>query len=75
MKNINLDLLFFGLSMLCFAISGLAAPVSIFYGLHEWVINDVEFKYALFDGFNLWLKMVFGGLVGGLVFWLLGNND
>ena len=45
-------------------IAGLATPVSIVHGVYEWVGNDIEFKFALWEGVKLWLIMLSALIVG-----------
>ena len=45
-------------------IAALAAPVAVVHGVYEWVGNDIEFKYALWEGVKLWLIMLSGLIVG-----------
>ena len=45
--------------------AALATPVAIGLGLYDWVANDMEFKYALWEGFKSWAIMVGLGLVVG----------
>jgi hypothetical protein len=45
--------------------AALATPVSIGVGIYDWVIVDLEFKFALWEGFKLWMKMLGFGLVIG----------
>ena len=49
---------------LCMA--ALATPIAIGLGLYDWVANDMEFKYALWEGFKSWAMMVSAGLIVGL---------
>ena len=50
-----------------FIIAALATPVSVVYGLHEWVIVDVEFKFALWEAAKLWLSMIAMVIPGGII--------
>lgn len=45
-------------------ISALATPIAVIYGVYEWVGNDTEFKYALWEGVKLWVIMLLGLVVG-----------
>ena len=40
----------------------LSTPIAIGLGLYDWAVNDVEGKFALWEGFKSWLIMVFLGL-------------
>jgi len=51
----------------------LATPIAIGFGLYEWVGNDVEFKFALWYGFKIWLTLLIGGAVAGFIFYYLGS--
>ena len=42
----------------------LSVPVGFIYGVYEWVGNDLEFKYALWEGVKLWLIMLSALIVG-----------
>lgn len=46
--------------------AALATPISIGIGLWDWVGNDMEFKFALWEGFKTWVIMIVGGLGIGL---------
>ena len=46
--------------------AALAAPIAIGIGIYDWVGNDMEFKFALWEGFKSWAIMLTVGLVGGL---------
>ena len=48
-------------------IAALATPIAIVYGLHEWVIVDVQFKYALWEACKIWLSMLAMVIPGGLL--------
>ncbi len=52
--------------VLC-AIAALATPIAAVYGLHEWVIVDVQFKYALWEAAKVWLSMIAMVVPGGLI--------
>ena len=43
--------------------AALATPIGIGYGIYSWVIDDLEFKFALWSGFKVWLLMLCG-LIG-----------
>ncbi len=45
-------------------IAGLATPVAVVHGVYEWVVNDAEFKFALWEGVKLWLVMLSCLIVG-----------
>ena len=46
--------------------AALATPIAIGLGLHDWVANDMQFKYALWEGFKSWVIMIAAGLFVGL---------
>tara|TARA_R110000823_G_C15572391_1_gene461970 strand:+ start:334 stop:540 length:207 start_codon:yes stop_codon:yes gene_type:complete len=48
------------------AIASLATPIAIGIGLYDWVGNDMQFKYALWEGFKVWAVMLVSGLAIGL---------
>lgn len=48
------------------AMAALATPLAIGLGLYDWVGNDMQFKYALWEGFKSWFIMISLGLVVGL---------
>jgi len=52
------------LLLLCAA---LATPVAIGYGIYSWAIADIEFKFALWSGFKMWLLMLCG-IIGYPIF-------
>tara|TARA_R110000822_G_scaffold23066_4_gene71604 strand:+ start:3972 stop:4181 length:210 start_codon:yes stop_codon:yes gene_type:complete len=43
--------------------AALATPAGIVHGVYEWVGNDLEFKYALWEGVKLWLIMLSAAIV------------
>ena len=51
----------------------LATPIAIGLGLYDWVANDMEFKYALWEGFKSWAIMLGGGLIVGLPCYLIAK--
>ena len=55
-------------------LAALATPVSLVYGLHEWVIIDIEFKYALWEACKVWLSMLCLA-IPGVCFLVLGGAD
>jgi len=52
------------IGMILILIAGLATPVAVVHGVYEWVGNDVEFKFALWEGVKLWLIMLSGLIIG-----------
>ena len=54
--------------------AALATPISVVYGVYEWVGNDAEFKFALWAGVKLWLTMLIGGLVVGLPCYFVSSS-
>ena len=57
-------ILFIGFAFI--AMAALATPIAIGLGLYDWVANDMEFKYALWEGFKSWAIMLGSGLVVGI---------
>ena len=53
-----------GFLFLCMA--ALATPIAIGLGLYDWVANDMQFKYALWEGFKSWAAMLSIGLLVGV---------
>ncbi len=53
--------------------AGLATPIAIGLGLWDWVGNDMEFKFALWEGFKSWAIMVSTGLIIGLPCYFAGQ--
>lgn len=45
-------------------IAALATPAGVVYGVYEWVGNDLEFKFALWEGVKLWLTMLSALIIG-----------
>ena len=58
MKTLTLTL-----GVVLLLIAGLATPIGIGYGIYSWVITGLEFKFALWAGFKVWLLMLCG-LIG-----------
>lgn len=54
--------------------AALATPVAIGVGLYDWVVNDVEFKIALWEGFKMWATMIVAGLLVGLPLHISANS-
>ena len=54
------------LAFLFIGMAALATPIAIGLGLYDWVGNNMEFKFALWEGFKAWAIMVVAGLVVGL---------
>jgi len=50
-----------------FIIAALATPVSVVYGIYEWVVIDVQFKYALWEACKMWLSMIAMVVPGGVL--------
>ena len=45
------------LAYICIGCAVLSVPISVFFGLYEWAIQDVEFKVSAFNAFVLWIKL------------------
>ena len=54
------------LACIFLVIAALATPIAIGLGLYDWVVNDMEFKYALWEGFKSWTIIIGSGLFVGL---------
>tara|TARA_R110002020_G_scaffold248376_1_gene462368 strand:- start:5235 stop:5432 length:198 start_codon:yes stop_codon:yes gene_type:complete len=52
------------ISFILILCAALATPAGIVHGVYEWVGNDIEFKYALWEGVKLWLIMLSALIVG-----------
>jgi len=65
-------ILFIGFAFIIMA--ALATPIAIGLGFYDWVANDVEFKYALWEGFKSWAIMLGSGLVVGIPCYAWGNT-
>ena len=63
-KIMKTILLFAGYALII--IAALATPIAIGLGLYERVVNDMEFKFALLEGFKLWVIMIGLGLGFGI---------
>lgn len=60
-----------GILMFIFLAFGLlATPVSIFYGIYEWVSVGLEFKVALWEAIKLWALLLCSFALAG-IFWIL----
>ena len=68
MKTLTLLLACVFLSM-----AALATPVAIGFGIYDWVVNDMVFKLALWEGFKSWALMVVSGLCIGLPCYLISK--
>lgn len=40
---------------LLISLAALAIPAAIGYGIHNWVVVDIELKHAQWSGVNVWL--------------------
>ena len=58
------------IGMILILCGALATPVGIVHGVYEWVANDLEFKYALWEGVKLWLIMLSALIIGYPMFLL-----
>lgn len=58
----------FVIGMIFLGLGALATPIAIIYGLHEWVVVDVQFKFALWEACKVWMSMLFLLVPGGLLF-------
>ena len=65
-------LLFVGFALLVMA--ALSTPVAIGLGLYDWVVNDMEFKIALWEGFKSWVLIMGVGLVGGVPCYIISQR-
>ena len=54
------------LAVIFISLAALATPIAIGVGLYDWVSTDVEFKFALWEGFKTWLILLGVGLFIGL---------
>ena len=54
------------LGFIFLAMAGLATPIAVGLGLYDWVGNNMEFKYALWEAFKSWAIMIGLGLFIGL---------
>ena len=54
------------LAAIFLTMAALATPIAIGLGLYDWVVTDMEFKYALWEGFKSWFIMIGLGLFVGL---------
>lgn len=68
----KLLILFIGFAFIVMA--ALATPVAIGLGLYDWVANDMEFKYALWEGFKSWVLMISTGLIVGVPCYLYAKD-
>jgi hypothetical protein len=56
--------IFYIASMILILCGVLATPAGIVHGIYEWVGNDMEFKFALWEGVKLWLIMLSALVIG-----------
>ena len=61
-----MKLLILLIGFLFLLMAALATPIAIGLGLYDWVGNDMEFKFALWEAFKSWALMIIVGLVVGL---------
>ncbi len=61
------------ISSTCFVLVALATPLAIGLGLYDWVVNDNEFKFALWGGFKAWVTLLLLS-IPGFIFYLLGKE-
>jgi hypothetical protein len=54
------------ITVLFLGMAALATPIAIGLGLYDWAGNDMEFKYALWEGFKSWAIMLVVGVCVGL---------
>jgi len=54
-------------------IATLSTPTTIGLVLYEWAIVDVEFKYAAWHGFKVWVAMIVW-IIPGIIF-SVGGSD
>ena len=62
------------LACIFLVIAALATPIAIGLGLYDWVANDMEFKYALWEGFKYWAIMIGLGLFVGLPCYVVSES-
>jgi hypothetical protein len=62
------------LACIFLVIAALATPIAIGLGLYDWVANDMEFKYALWEGFKSWAVMIGLGLCVGLPCYVVSES-
>lgn len=56
------------IAFILIAIAACATPVSVIYGLHEWIITGLEIKYALWEAVKVWGSMLVLLIPGSLIF-------
>ena len=54
------------IAIIFIGMAALSTPIAIGLGLYDWTVNDMEFKYALWEGFKSWAIMVITGLAVGV---------
>lgn len=52
------------ISSVLMILAGLATPIGIVEGVYRWAAEDLEFKYALWEGVKTWLLMLSCIIVG-----------
>jgi hypothetical protein len=67
--------LLFWVGFLFLVVAALATPIAIGLGFYDWIGNDMEFKYALWEGFKSWAIMIVIGLVVGFPCYLAGAES
>lgn len=63
----KLDVCLVLITILCCVCVLVATPVSIVYAVYCWASVDMVFKYALWEGVVLWLKMMSAIIPVGLI--------
>jgi hypothetical protein len=66
MNGNKMKLVFLVIGSIFLLMATLSTPIAIGLGLYDWVGNDMEFKYALWEGFKSWAIMLITGLAVGL---------
>jgi hypothetical protein len=67
------DLILLVVAIVFIGMAALATPIAIGLGLYDWVGNDMEFKYALWEGFKSWAIMFVAGLAVGMPCYVAGK--
>ena len=62
------------IAVLCCSSAALSMPTSIIYGINLWIGDDLEFKFALWEGVKLWLPMTAMIIPGGILY-LVAKKD
>jgi hypothetical protein len=73
MKKLISTILFI-VSLICVILAALSTPIAIGTGIYKWALSDIEFKYALWEAFKMWLTMIGLGVFIGLPCYWAGNK-